>query len=375
MPVTNAVATAVPKFINGAKDLKLYIQDMTHDADSIRAEFERDLQQTKALVNYSDNEFISIGRGNHELNARMCQDAHNDFVYKHAQLPQSSQVRQCESVVKDCLVRLEGLRKMLVNNKQQKKTTIKTIRRIITADINSLCDFKELELVCQSPSVVMLRGLIEQTKQNHKTVNCNILDQVHAIVLDMRTRHILMFEQSAQQTVEAIIQHADKCRAFIARCRHLAIIEYCAYLWCVKTQEEYCQQKNNYYVSALLAEDKGELKQFHAAIASSPSAAIRPMNVQIFVYERNEEMQQSEEKDVCIFVYELDENLAAEIITDEAIQTFEEHERDAKQVWCEHQRLGQSKEEDAEDEDDQVWNYWRYPHDDNDYATAQEMMA
>ena len=369
------VATAVPKFINGAKDLKLYIQDMTHDADSIRAEFERDLQQTKALVNYSDNEFISIGRGNHELNARMCQDAHNDFVYKHAQLPQSSQVLQCDSVVKDCLVRLEGLRKMLVNNKQQKKTTIKTIRRIITANINSLCDFNELELAGQSPSVVMLRGLIEQTNQNHKTVNCNILDQVHAIVLDMRTRHILMFEQSAQQTVEAIIQHADKCRAFIARCRHLAIIEYCAYLWCVKTQEEYCQQKNNYYVSALLAEDKGELKQFHAAIASSPSAAIRPMNVQIFVYERNEEMQQSEEKDVCIFVYELDENLAAEIITDEAIQTFEEHERDAKQVWCEHQRLGQRQEEDAEDEDDQVWNYWRYPHDDNDYATAQDMMA
>ena len=94
MPVTNAVATAVPKFINGAKDLKLCIQDMTRDAESIRAQLDHDLQQPKAVVNYPDNDFISIGQGNHEFNARMCQVAHNDFVYNHTTLSQSSQVLQ-----------------------------------------------------------------------------------------------------------------------------------------------------------------------------------------------------------------------------------------------------------------------------------------
>jgi hypothetical protein len=362
-----ATATAVPKFINGAKDLKMCIQDMTRDAESIRAQLDDDLQQPKAVVNYPDNDFISIGQGNHEFNARMCQVAHSDFVYNNTQLSQSSPVLQCESVVKDCLARLEELRKMLVNNKQQKKTTINAIRRIIIADINSSRNSEQVfeELAYQSPIVVMLRGLIEQTKQNHKTINRNILDQVRAIVLDMRTRHIRMFEQSAQQTVEAIIQHADKCRVFMARCRHLAIVEYCAHLWWTKTQKELYHQKK-YYVSALLAEDKGELKRFHAAIAGLSAA--RPMNVEILVFEHNE--MQSEEKEQCILTYDLDEELAAEILTDEAIQTFEDDERDAKHVWSSSSHQHQSQEDaDA----DQVWNYWsRPPYDEHDYA-AQAM--
>lgn len=366
---TTTVVTAVPKFINGAKDLKMCIQDMTRDAESIRAELDHDLQQPKAVVNYPDNDFISIGQGNHEFNARMCQVAHKDFVYNHTTLSQSSQVLQCESVVKDCLARLEELRKMLVNNKQQKKTTINAIRRIIIAETNSSCHSAQVfeEITYQSPSVVMLRGLIEQTKQNHKTINRNILDQVRAIVLDMRTRHIRMFEQSAEQTVEAIIQHADKCSVFMARCRHLAIVEYCANLWWTKTQKEHYHQKK-YYVSALLAEDKGELKRFHAAIAGLSAA--RPMNVEILVFEHNE--MQSEEKERCILTYDLDEELAAEILTDEAIQTFEDDERDAKHVWSSSSSSHQHQSQQDADDDHQVWNYWSRPHDYNDYA-AQAM--
>jgi hypothetical protein len=71
------------------------------------------------------------------------------------------------------------------------------------------------------------------------------------------------------------------------------------------------------------------------------------MNVQIFVHEHNE-MQP--EKDECVVMYDLDESLAAEILTDEAIQTFEDDERDAKDAVREHQRLYADA--------DQVWNYW-----------------
>jgi hypothetical protein len=356
--ITVADNTAIANTINGAKELKKYIQDITKLAESIRAELERDLQQPRAVVNYHHDDFISVGQGNHEFNARMCQVAHSDFVYNHTQLSQSSPVLQCESVVKDCLASLERFRVSLVNNKQQKRTTIRAIRRIIIAHTNSCRGSAEVfeEIAYQSPCVIMLRGLIEQTKQNHKTIARNILDQVHPIVLDMRTRHIHMFEQAAQQTVEAIIIHADKCRVFMARCRHLAIVEYCAHLWWTKTQKELYHQKK-YYVSALLAEDKGELKRFHAAIAGLSAA--RPMNVQIFVHEHNE-MQP--EKDECIVMYDLDESLAAEILTDEAIQTFEDDERDAKDAVREHQRLyanaNANAAADADADADQVWNYW-----------------
>jgi hypothetical protein len=360
--ITVANNAAIANTINGAKELKKYIQDMTRLAESIREVCERDLQQPRAVVNYHHDDFISVGQGNHEFNARMCQVAHSDFVYNHTQLSQSSVLLKYESIVKDCLASLERFRVSLVNNKQQKRTTIRAIRRIIIAHTNSCRGSAEVfeEIAYQSPCVIMLRGLIEQTKQNHKTIARNILDQVHPIVLDMRTRHIHMFEQAAQQTVEAIIIHADKCRVFMTQCRYLAIVEYCANLWWTHTQKEhYCQQNNNYYVSALLAEDNGELKRFNAASASGLSVAAsggrrRLMNVQIFVHEHNE-MQP--EKDECIVMYDLDESLATEILTDEAIQTFEDDERDAKDAVREHQRL-YANAATAATTDDQVWNYW-----------------
>jgi len=65
------------------------------------------------------------------------------------------------------------------------------------------------------------------------------------------------------------------------------------------------------------------------------------------------------EKDECVVMYDLDESLAAEILTDEAIQTFEDDERDAKDAVREHQRLYANAAADAADADaDQVWNYW-----------------
>jgi hypothetical protein len=137
-------------------------------------------------------------------------------------------------------------------------------------------------------------------------------------------------------------------------------------LWWTKTQKEHYHQKN-YYVSALLAEDKGELKRFHPAMAGLSAA--RPMNVEILVFEHNE--MQSDEKEQCILTYDLNEELAAEILTDEAIQTFEDDERDAKHVWSSSSHQHQSQQ-DADADDDQVWNYWSHPHDYNDYA-AQAM--
>lgn len=355
--------TAIPITVNGAKELKQYIQDVTCLTKSIRDEFERDLTHPSAVVNYTDADLISVGRGNHEFNARKCRITHNDFVYNQTQLPQYSNVIQTENVVKECLVRLEGLRKMLVNNKQQKKTTIRNIRRIIS-DTNSSRDPAHLfeEITYQSPRVIMLRGLIEQTKQNHKTVTRNILDQVRAILLDMRTRYILMFERAVQQTVEAIIHHAEKCRTFIAKCRHLAMIEYCASSWWMETQKDPNDQ-TCYYVSALLSEDHGELKQFNPVTTGLTTP---PMNVEIFVHEDHNNQQ----PDVCVMMYKLDEELAAEILTDDAIHAFEDEERNAKLIFREHQR---QYDEEEIDDDDQVWNYWSHPDEQqHGYAAAEQ---
>ena len=362
--------------VNGAKELKKYIQEITPLVESIRQEFEHDLKQPSAVVSSAGNENISVGRGNHEFNAKMCKIKHDDFVYKATQLPQSSVFMQIENVVKECLARLEGFRKMLVNNKQQKKTTIRRIRRII-ADSNSHPIPEHLfeEIAYQNPIVISLAGLIEQTKQNHMTIADNILTQVRAILNEMRTRHILAFKTIAEQTITAVIHHAEKCRVFITQCRHLAIIEYCASLWWMQTQKDPMDQED-YCISALLTGDNGQLQQFNPYTVQYPVTMFPDgltSNVQIIVQHHNSDRTQL---GICM-MYTMDAELANEILTDEAIQSFEDEEMEAKRIYSQHDtppphthywnvgELVGGGGVDADAVESIVWNYWGRTYDDD----------
>jgi hypothetical protein len=368
--MSTATATATATFrttVNGAKELKKYIEETTYIVESIRKEFEHDLKQPSAVVVSAGDDNISVGRGNHEFNAKMCKVKHDDFIYNTTQLPQTSEFIQSENVVKECLARLEGFRKMLVNNKQQKKTTIRRIRRII-ADSNSHPIPEHLfeEIAYQNPIVISLAGLIEQTKQNHMTITLNILTQVRAILVEMRTRHILAFKTIAEQTIAAVIHHAEKCRVFITQCRQLAIIEYCASLWWMQTQKDPMDHEC-YCVSALLTRDNGHLQKFNPYTVQYPVTMFPDgltSNVQIIVHHHNSDRTQL---GICM-TYPMDAELANEILTDEAIKCFEEEEMEAKRIYSQYDRPSShywNVDVDAETESI-VWNYWGRTHDDDD---------
>ena len=368
--MSTATATATATFrttVNGAKELKKYIEETTYIVESIRKEFEHDLKQPSAVVVSAGDDNISVGRGNHEFNAKMCKVKHDDFIYNTTQLPQTSEFIQSENVVKECLARLEGFRKMLVNNKQQKKTTIRRIRRII-ADSNSHPIPEHLfeEIAYQNPIVISLVGLIEQTKQNHMTITLNILTQVRAILVEMRTRHILAFKTIAEQTIASVIHHAEKCRVFITQCRQLDIIEYCASLWWMQTQKDPMDHEC-YCVSALLTMDNGHLQKFNPYTVQYPVTMFPDgltSNVQIIVHHHNSDRTQL---GICM-MYPMDAELANEILTDEAIKCFEEEEMEAKRIYSQYDRPSShywNVDVDAETESI-VWNYWGRTHDDDD---------
>lgn len=330
MPSTTQIKNTYPTCVTGAKELKEYIQTITRVIQDVRAEFENDLKQPKATV-----EKPRICRGEHDLNAGMAVWSHKCFIHSKTALPDSSEFIQSEMVLRHCLSRLEQLRKMLVNNKQQKKTTIRHIKRVIAqskslARLSSLsvnsgggggeCKVPFLELTYESPIVIELKELIEQVKQNHRTVTNNILAHVDPILLAIRKRHIISYKVAAEKTIGEIIHHAEKCRSYVMKCCHLAAVEYCAFAWWMETQKD-PNDRSCYNVSAVA---QGHPKRFDMSTVQYPVTAFpneSMSNIQIFVYRSPNSHGRT-----IVALYDLDQELADTIITDEAIRAFEQEE-------------------------------------------------
>ena len=211
--------------VKGAKDLKEYIEWMSKMMGDVAREFQHDLKQEKAVVRRT-----RICRGGPDFSAEMCEIAHNDFVYQMTQLTQASEYLQTTDILLGSIQQLENIRKMLVNNKQQKKTTIRRIRHIINVARSAAAaaaaaptldgcvsaaeedDMMMVELEhpatedCQT--VKELYGLIEMTKQNHRTISKRLIEeQVCPIMRALRTRHVLAFKLAAENTIGEIIHH------------------------------------------------------------------------------------------------------------------------------------------------------------------------
>lgn len=314
----NAITTTS---ISGANELMKYIQGITEITQEIRQEFEESLRQPDAIVEYHRNE-----KSTQFTNAEMSAVSHRTLVYHKTKLSQHSKFLQAHEVMVETLKLFENLRKMLVNNKQQKKTTIRNIR----ATINELKQHQqkwiaflkpelELELeastIASSPSIVRLETEIETTKQNHRTITNRILKQVNLLCFTTR-RNILNFKLAAEETIGEIIRHAEKCRAFIMKCRQLEIIEFCASIWWF----DRCH-------SAFIAEHP-ELSERHFTVSAELDEKHdgRPMTMEGWSFERDriKILVQSFDPVVStVCEYDFDQTLAEEILTDEAIQTFE----------------------------------------------------
>jgi hypothetical protein len=339
MTTTNETAgNTFMRRVKGAKDLKEYIEWMTKMTGDVAREFQHDLKQEKAVVRRN-----RICRGGPDFSAEMCEIAHNDFVYQMTQLPQSSEYLQTTDILLGSIQQLESIRKMLVNNKQQKKTTIRRIRNIINVARSSAAaaaaaaalthdECGEVMMVelehpatedCQT--VKELYGLIEMTKQNHRTISKQLIEnQVWPIMCALRTRHVLAFKLAAENTIGEIIHHAEKCRAFMLRCRWLALVEYGASSWWLETQKD-PMDHSYYHVSAVIVgeeeEEEDEFKKFNPK-KQYPAFLDQLMNANIRIVVTGDDSR------FRVAAYDLTRELSETILTEDAINAFENTQND-----------------------------------------------
>lgn len=269
--------------------------------------------------------------------AELCQNDHRSFVYKRTGLPQFSTWLQTEATHNEALDQLEHLRKMLVTNKQQKKTTIRKIQDIIklvkqqetqeprlsspTFDFvttMSTDDHDEdhyddryddrYDVVLEAEDSIIVKALkaqIETTKQNHRTISRNLLEQVNSIMRSLRRNNVEL-KKSAEHTVGEIIHHAEKCRAFITKCFDYSVLLYCASAWWHQTQKD--AMDDGYYHLEVEAVDPEETK-------FNPNApAPTEHHLRICVFRGN-----SIHPNDLVHVYDFDQDLAQAIYTQETI--------------------------------------------------------
>lgn len=324
MPITAVPASTFAIRVKGAKELNTYIQETTQLIHSIRANLEDDLKQDKATVLFNP-----ICRINHNLRAETRRLAHLQFVQDMAH-NNKSEFAISEATVNACLTQLDQLRKMLDNNKQQRKIETNRIKAIIreVCSLLPVPTFEEfgggfVEINPQDDNVCLnqLKQLIETAKQHHKTVSRKILEQVHIILLAMRTQHIIAYNDAAQNVVGAVIHNAEQCRAYIRECRECALIEFCASAWWMTTQKDAMDQ-DEYDVSVefaspitTLSDNKSHWRDFEIVVKTT---------------------------DAVVWRESVNDDIAKIIITEDAVKSFEWEEA---QMWYVQQEQEQEQEQ------------------------------
>lgn len=171
--------------INGANELKKTIQEYVAMTDAIKTRFQNDID-TPGYSSYTHREFIR----------KLVRD--------------SDEIRTPETNVNVTLATLEKLRKMLVTNKQQRKTAHKHFRRIanrIQASFQSTT-IEEMELEPEPVSFTIdLMNMDANAKQHHRTIARNILEEVNRLLAQMR-QFIVALQVALEDAVGKIIQHA-----------------------------------------------------------------------------------------------------------------------------------------------------------------------
>lgn len=342
---TTATNKTFITIIKGANDLKEYINQINEIIQGVRREFDCDIQQSRARVE-EPKTFL----GSRKFDVTMCRASHDSVIHSETKLPQESKFLQAEQTVNDSLELLENIRKMLVTNKQQRKVTVKNLKKLTHLAVNTgkINDLKkdreindeqggvyqvpnggtaafveEVELEHQTPKDKEIKLLIQQVQRNHRTVTHNLCRQAELIVRALRTRVILAYKQAAENTIQKIIHHADLCRKFIAECRRIACIEYCASAWWMETQRD-PMDHSPYYLTAV---SEGVPTRFNAW-SEEYSALVSGRRAQPPILIQVQSAERSSHDNTCQIVFSeyLDQELAETILTEEAVRAFEEEE-------------------------------------------------
>jgi hypothetical protein len=192
MPKTKTNTMTMKKPIHGANELKKTIQEYVAMTNAMKTRVQNDIDSPLA-THYSTT--------------------HREFVRKVTR--DSDEIRIPEANVNVTLATLEKLRKMLVTNKQQRKTAHKHFRRIansIQASFQSNTMF-DMELEPEPVSfTVDLMNMDANAKQHHRTIARNILEEVNRVLAQLR-QFIVTLQFALEDSVGKIIQHAETCRA------------------------------------------------------------------------------------------------------------------------------------------------------------------
>jgi len=185
MTMTNTKTKTQKTTVNGANELKKTIQKYIAMTSAMKTRFDNDIH----LTGYSST--------------------HREFIRKLAR--ESDEIGTPEANVNVTLATLEKLRKMLVTNKQQRKTAHKHFRRIansIQASFQSNTIF-DMELEPEPVSFTTdLMNMDANAKQHHRTIARNILEEVNRLLAQMG-----QFIVALQVALEDAVGKIHACRA------------------------------------------------------------------------------------------------------------------------------------------------------------------
>ena len=296
--------------VRGAKELKGRIQEYVTLVGGMKNNYERSINTPEARVEYAP---ICVPL--HEFHASQCAVKHRDFIRKVSRESQALSIP--ETNVNCALVALEKFRKMLVTNKQQRKTAHKENRRVSSAIQASLqTTMDDLEPPMNAFSVELLK-IDAAAKQHHRTMSRNILEEVNRLLVQLRTQFISALQVALDDSVGKIVQHAEESREAIERTRRLALLEYCASRW-FHAQKE-AMDRREYFVGIHEIEGGGG----HV--------------IKVHTFQDREE--------ILVATYDVDDDFVNKILTEESItefaweeQTLAADKADARQRYANYER-------------------------------------
>lgn len=322
--------------LKGAKDLKKYTTAASETLKNITERFQADLRAPSAIVDVS-----AIHQDeNIKFKAEMCAIEQRTFVHNISRCHPSPVVRAKDDADK-CLANLEELRKMLVNNKQQKKTTSKRVRGIIrlTSSANA-ATISLLQVVPdeEHPVASHLKELVVRLKQNHKTVAKNLREQAIFNMHQMRMC-LLAYQEAAETVIQQIINRGEKTRAMVRKYEDIELIEFCARAWWFETQKD-PMDHGKYTVSALEAPHDDEYPEITATYrptlhrhyynqSRGPHSPFQHVNISAVVITVRDDSWSCENPNGCVVdtYYLAESKLAKEILNERVIRSFETERR------------------------------------------------
>lgn len=285
---TNDEIHPIPRVpVGGTKELKARIQEYVTLVTKMKNDFDCSVNSPEATV---DPAPICVPL--HEFHSSQCAVRHRDFIRKNGRESQALCIP--ETNVNSTLTALEKFRKMLVTNKQHRKTAHTCNHRVATAIQASFqTTMDEIEPPMNAFSVELLK-IDDATKQHHRTMSRNILEEVNRLLVQLRGQFIVAYQTALDDAVGKIIQHAEESREFIERTRQLALLEFCASRW-FHSQKDAMDQ-NDYFVCINETVGGGRTIQIHT-------------------------FQDREE--IFVATFDLDEEFSNQIMTEESIMAFE----------------------------------------------------